>query len=53
VIPVEIKNGKADVPAGLQGTVYAVVSKDKSASDDSTIAGPAILTFPFSSFDKN
>lgn len=49
----KISGGKATLPKGLQGTVYAVVSKDKTASDASTVAGPVILSFPFTSFDSN
>ncbi|KLO17825.1 hypothetical protein SCHPADRAFT_820755 [Schizopora paradoxa] len=42
------------VPKGLQGTVYAVVTNNGSASSDAnTVAGPAILQFPFSSQVSN
>ena len=53
VTSVAIENGKASLPAGLQGTVYAVVSKDQTANDESVVAGPIILTFPFSSSASN
>jgi len=53
ITPVAINNGKATLPEGLQGTVYALVSKDKTANDNSTIAGPAIMSFPFLSFESN
>jgi hypothetical protein len=47
---VPIEDGKATIPSGLQGTVYVVVTTDKEGvSDDVTIAGPAILDFPFDS----
>ncbi|KAG5635842.1 hypothetical protein H0H81_009960 [Sphagnurus paluster] len=43
-----IQNGKAVIPSGLLGTVYAVVStNDTIANDGNIIAGPAILDFPF------
>lgn len=42
-----IKDGKAQLPSKLQGTVYAVVSNNGTmVSDDSTVAGPAIFIFP-------
>ncbi|THH12067.1 hypothetical protein EW145_g236 [Phellinidium pouzarii] len=45
---------KVTLPGGLQGTVYAIVSSnDKNATDNSTIAGPIILNFPFSSSASN
>ncbi|KZS87906.1 hypothetical protein SISNIDRAFT_418906 [Sistotremastrum niveocremeum HHB9708] len=51
---VPISSGKATLPAGLQGTVYAVVSKNGTAvSDEDTVAGPAILSFPFDSYASN
>ncbi|KAG8710378.1 hypothetical protein FRC09_000161 [Ceratobasidium sp. 395] len=47
---VPIQNGKVTVPKDLMGTVYAVVTTDsKSTNDDNTVAGPAILMFPFGS----
>jgi len=49
-----ITNGQATLPAGLQGTVYAVVSKNGTAvSDPDTVAGPAILEFNFPSQASN
>ncbi|KZT42830.1 hypothetical protein SISSUDRAFT_1015410, partial [Sistotremastrum suecicum HHB10207 ss-3] len=51
---VPISNNSAILPAGLQGTVYAVVSNSSSAvADNNTIAGPAILQFPFDSSASN
>ena len=50
---VPIVNGKATLPGGLQGTVFALVSKDQTADDASTIAGPVILRFPFTSSVAN
>ncbi len=42
------------IPEGLQGTVYAVVTNNATdASDASTVAGPAILQFPFGSSASN
>ncbi|KAG8862968.1 hypothetical protein FRB96_000388 [Tulasnella sp. 330] len=42
-----ISGGKATLPKGLTGTVYAVVTSSSSAvSDDNTVAGPAIFEFP-------
>jgi hypothetical protein len=47
-----IVDGKVTVPSGLQGTVYAVVSTNgSSVNDANTLAGPAILEFPFSSME--
>lgn len=47
-------NNQATLPEGLQGVVYAVVSSNGTAvTDDSTIAGPAILSFPFLSSATN
>ena len=44
-----IVNGKATIPP-LNGTVYAVVSSNGTAVSDQTIlAGPTILEFPFDS----
>lgn len=45
-----IKSGKVTIPKGLMGTVYGVVTTDsKSVNDANTVAGPAILMFPFGS----
>ncbi|KAG8776498.1 hypothetical protein FRC12_000866 [Ceratobasidium sp. 428] len=45
-----IQNGKVTIPKDLMGTVYAVVTTDnKNTNDDNTVAGPAILMFPFGS----
>jgi Ferritin-like domain len=44
-----ITDGKATLPA-LNGTVYAVVnSNNQTVTDDSIVAGPTILDFPFDS----
>lgn len=50
-----ISNSKTvTLPQGLQGIVYASVSTDgKTLSDDSTMAGPAMLNFPFLSSASN
>lgn len=42
-----LKGKTADVPAGLEGTVYAVVTSASSGmvTDDTVVAGPAILDF--------
>jgi hypothetical protein len=51
---VEIKDKRATLPEKLQGTVYAIVSKSNTAlADAQTVAGPAILGFPFSSSAVN
>jgi len=45
---------KVTLPAGLQGTIFGVITTSGSAIDDSnTVAGPVILSFPFDSFAKN
>ncbi|KAF8598929.1 hypothetical protein BDV93DRAFT_592558 [Ceratobasidium sp. AG-I] len=52
VVPVtgSAKSLKVKLPAGLTGTVYAVVStSDKAATDGTIVAGPAVLMFPFGS----
>lgn len=44
----------ATLPAGLQGTVYAVVTNSGTAATDATtVAGPDILMFPFASQASN
>ncbi|KAF8583677.1 hypothetical protein K439DRAFT_1390281 [Ramaria rubella] len=49
-----ITNKQVTLPAGLQGFVYAVVVNNKVAvTDASTLAGPAILDFPFNSAASN
>lgn len=43
-------SSQVKIPAGLMGTVYAVVStSEKAAMDADVVAGPAILIFPFTS----
>ena len=45
-----VKDGKVTIPKGLDGTVYAVLTNDENtATDATTVAGPAILSFPFNS----
>ncbi|CAA7260709.1 unnamed protein product [Cyclocybe aegerita] len=45
-ILVPIADGQVRVPEGLSGTVYAVATKSgKGATDDTIIAGPAVLLF--------
>jgi len=47
-------NNTVTVPDNLQGMVFAVVTDSSSNSSDSnTIAGPAILQFPFNSSASN
>lgn len=42
--------GEAMVPEGLIGTVFAIVTNDESkATDEATVAGPAVLMFPYDS----
>ncbi|KAG8993358.1 hypothetical protein FRB94_010842 [Tulasnella sp. JGI-2019a] len=42
-----ISNGKVNIPKGLEGTVYGVVSTNSTAvTDDTTKAGPAVFVFP-------
>jgi len=42
-----ITNGKVQLPKGLDGTVYGVVTTSgSSVSDDNTVAGPAVFLFP-------
>jgi hypothetical protein len=42
------KDNSVTIPKDLIGTVYAVVSSSATmATDDNTVAGPAILTFNF------
>ncbi|THH03329.1 hypothetical protein EW145_g6341, partial [Phellinidium pouzarii] len=50
---VPIENKKAIIPTDAQGVDYAIVTSDKSVSDESTIAGPALLMFPFASSEPN
>ncbi|KAF9028764.1 hypothetical protein BDZ89DRAFT_986507 [Hymenopellis radicata] len=51
MITAPIKDGMVTIPSTLRGTVYLVVSNDKSGavSDDTTVAGPAVLEFHFDS----
>ncbi|KLO13125.1 hypothetical protein SCHPADRAFT_828488 [Schizopora paradoxa] len=47
-------NNSVTIPAELQGMVYAVVTNsDTNATDATTVAGPAILQFPFNSNASN
>lgn len=42
-----LSGGSATLPSNLTGTVYAVVSSNGTAvTDDTIVAGPAILLFP-------
>lgn len=42
-----LSSGSATLPSNLTGTVYAVVSSnDTAVTDDTIVAGPAILLFP-------
>ncbi|WVQ81316.1 hypothetical protein IAT38_003439 [Cryptococcus sp. DSM 104549] len=50
------ENDMAAVPEGLQGVSYVLVSSQadaKSVSADNIVAGPAILSFPFTSKEEN
>lgn len=43
---VPINGGKVNIPSGLTGTVYAIVSTNSTApTDDTTVAGPSIFEF--------
>ncbi len=43
-------DGTVTVPADLKGTVYVVVTKGgANVTDESTVAGPAVLEFDFNS----
>ncbi|KAL1666277.1 ferritin-like domain-containing protein [Schizophyllum commune] len=45
---VQVTDGQVTIPGDLKGTVYAVATNNASAAtDDTTIAGPAILAFPY------
>lgn len=45
---VQVIDGMVTIPEGLKGTVYAVATtNDTAATDDTTVAGPAILAFPY------
>lgn len=45
-----VQDGKVTIPAGLFGTVYAVLTNsDSAAKDENTLAGPAILSFAYNS----
>ncbi|KAI0043576.1 hypothetical protein FA95DRAFT_1609265 [Auriscalpium vulgare] len=45
---VPLKDGKVKIPADLRGTSYVLVSTSADAvSDAATVAGPAMLDFPF------
>ncbi|THH06657.1 hypothetical protein EW145_g3932 [Phellinidium pouzarii] len=44
---------KVTIPSGLQGTAYAIVANDRTGSDASTIAGPAVLSFGLPSNASN
>lgn len=47
-------DGSATIPDGLQGTVYAIVTNNSTGvADADTVAGPAIMSFPFDSFASN
>ncbi|KAL1696050.1 ferritin-like domain-containing protein [Schizophyllum commune] len=44
----QVTDGSVTIPEGLKGTVYAVATNNATAAtDDTTVAGPAILAFPF------
>ena len=45
---VQVTDGQVTIPGDLKGTVYAVATNNATAAtDDTTIAGPAILAFPY------
>ncbi|KAL1746484.1 ferritin-like domain-containing protein [Schizophyllum fasciatum] len=44
----QVSDGSVTIPEGLKGTVYAVATNNATAAtDDTTVAGPAILSFPY------
>ena len=48
--PIDSTTGEVIVPLGLKGYVFAIVtSASGEYSDDVTVAGPAILDFPYDS----
>jgi hypothetical protein len=50
---VPITNGMFTIPASLQGTTYVVItSANGTVSDDSILAGPAVVVFNFNSAGK-
>ena len=43
-------NQSVTIPHGLKGTTFAVWTRDnRRLADENTIAGPALVTFPFNS----
>jgi hypothetical protein len=44
---VPIHSGKAVLPKHLQGIVFAIVTNSINVSDDTTVAGTGVLSFPF------
>ena len=50
IVPVGA-DGSVSVPSELRGTVYLLLTSDANGvSDDSTVAGPLMLDFPYDSF---
>lgn len=45
-IDISGSEGTVTVPEGIRGQSYLILTKSKSVSDESTVAGPAILNFP-------
>ncbi|TFL03161.1 ferritin-like domain-containing protein [Pterulicium gracile] len=43
----KVMNGEVTIPAGLKGTVYALLLSTPAVLDEATIAGPAVLEFKF------
>lgn len=49
-VPVNMTSNEVEVPKGLIGFVFVVLTSDGGrVSDETTLAGPAILQFPFDS----
>jgi hypothetical protein len=51
--PIEPGKTEIDIPKELKGFVYVVITNDgEKVSDETTVAGPAILIFPFGADGK-
>jgi len=49
--PIDNVTGEVSIPSGLKGYVFALVTTQTNGtvSDENTVAGPAILNFPYDS----
>ena len=47
--PIDSVTGEVSIPSGLKGYVFALVTTQSNGtvSDENTVAGPAILNFPY------